>query len=80
VIQTENVSAVRLLLLPLFEPGDIEVAYFLDRRSRCIWDYYSLTRASPRFGGHVTSYINRAVAAYRHIAGIPTDRDPPLAP
>jgi len=80
VIQTENVSAVRLLLLPLFEPGDIEVAYFLDRRSPGVWDFYSLTRATPRFGGHVASYINRAVAAYRHIAGIPTDRDPPLAP
>ena len=33
VIQTENVSAVRLLLLSLFEPGDIQVAYFLERRS-----------------------------------------------
>jgi hypothetical protein len=29
VIQTENVSAVRLLLLTLFGPGDIQVAYFL---------------------------------------------------
>jgi hypothetical protein len=80
VIQTENVSAVRLLLLTLFGPGDIQVAYFLQRRSPGVWDYYSLTRTNPRFGGHVASYINRAVAAYRHIAGIPTDRDPPLVP
>jgi hypothetical protein len=80
VIQTENVSAVRLLLLSLVEPGDIQVAYFLERRSPGVWDYDSLTRTTPRFGGHVASYINRAVAAYRHIAGIPTDRDPPLAP
>lgn len=80
VIQAENVSAVRLLLLSLFEPGDIQIVYFLERRSPGVWDYYSLTRTNPRFGGHVASYINRAVAAYRHIAGIPTDRDPPLAP
>jgi hypothetical protein len=25
------------------------------------------------------SYINRAVAYYRHIAGIPTDQEPPAA-
>jgi hypothetical protein len=64
----------------IVEPGDIQAAYFLEHRSPGVWDYYSLTRTTPRFGGHVASYINRAVAAYRHIAGIPTDRDPPLAP
>jgi hypothetical protein len=26
------------------------------------------------------SYVNRAVALYRHFIGIATDRDPPLAP
>jgi hypothetical protein len=61
VIQTENVSAVRLLLLSLVEPGDIQVAYFLERRSPGVWDYGSLTRTTPRFGGHVASSINRAV-------------------
>jgi hypothetical protein len=58
----------------------IQVAYFLERRPPGGWNYYSLTRTSPRFGGHVASYINRTLAAYRHIAGIPTDRDPPHAP
>jgi hypothetical protein len=80
VIQTENVSAVRLLLMTLFKPGGIQLLHFLERRSLGVWDYYSLTRTTPRFEGRVASYINRAIAAYRHIAGIPTDRDPPLAP
>jgi len=47
--------------------------------------FYSLTRGTvclivfrpPRSG---ESYANRAVAMYRHVAGIPTDRDPPNGP
>ena len=30
--------------------------------------------------GHEASYINRAVAMFRHIAGILTDQNPPAAP
>jgi len=30
-------------------------------------------------GSHEASYINRAVAYYRHIAGLPTDQEPPAA-
>jgi hypothetical protein len=30
-------------------------------------------------GGHEASYVNRAVALYRHLARIPTDREPPAA-
>jgi hypothetical protein len=84
VIQTENVTAVRKWLLPLFGPGDIQAAYFLERLSPEVWGYYSLTHtyAGPKLlrGGHEASYVNRAVALYRHFAGIPTDRDPPSAP
>lgn len=84
VIQTENVTSIRFWLLTLFEPGDVQAVYFLERLSPDAWGYYSLTRTDvasklPR-RGHESSYINRAVALYRHFAGIPTDRDPPAAP
>ncbi len=29
--------------------------------------------------GSDASYINRSVALFRHLAGIPTDQDPPVA-
>ena len=84
VIQTENITSVRFWLLPLFEPGAVQAAYFLERRSPDVWGYYSLTRTDggPKLlrRGQESSYINRAVALYRHFAGIPTDRDPPAAP
>lgn len=85
VVQTENVTAVRKwLLVPLFGPGDIQAAYFVERLSPEVWGYYSLTRTAGGSqllgGGHEASYVNRAVALYRHYVGIPTDRDPPAAP
>jgi hypothetical protein len=84
VIQTENVTAVRKWLLQLFGPGDIQAVYFLERSSPDVWGYYSLTRTDAGSkllsGRHEASYVNRAVALYRHFAGIPTDRDPPAAP
>jgi hypothetical protein len=30
--------------------------------------------------GYEASYVNRMVAIYRHLAGTPTDREPPAAP
>jgi hypothetical protein len=36
--------------------------------------------ANPLTAGHDASYVNRAVAFYRFLAGIPTDREPPAAP
>jgi hypothetical protein len=84
VLETENITPVRALLFPLYGPGDLQSVYFLERRSPIVWDYYSLTRAGAAANsiakGHEASYVNRAVALYRHIAAIPTDQDPPLAP
>ena len=84
LVETENLTAVRLLMLPLFNPGDLQSVYFFERSSPGIWGYYSLTRvghgAKAFVQGHEASYINRAVAMFRHIAGIPTDQNPPAAP
>jgi len=44
--------------------------------------YFALSRLSGRlpFGLAHASLVNRAVALFRHAAGIPTDREPPAAP
>jgi hypothetical protein len=88
VVTFENVSAVKMLFVTVFAPGALQSVYFLDLLSpdEGIWGYYSLTRGTVAELGdllmeHQTaSYLNRAAAVYRHIAGIPTDQEPPVAP
>ena len=85
VIEIDNVTPLRWLLMSFAAPGDVQTWYFLERETADSWRFYSLTRvqyASRWFSDVIpnASYINRALAMYRYIAGIPTDRDPPSAP
>jgi hypothetical protein len=83
VVATENSSTIRYLSISLFPPGEIQTICFLERESKDVWRYYSIARtgkqASLLTSGHEGSLINRAVAAYRYMAGIPTDREPPAS-
>jgi hypothetical protein len=83
VFRTDNVSRMRYFLVTLFEPGEMQSVYFLDRQPDGVWRYYSIARsgknASSLTAGHEASSINRAVAYYRHLAGLPTDKEPPAA-
>lgn len=76
----ENASPVRFLLLTLFAPGDLRSTYVLQPIAQGVWGYYALVavRAGPMAQGHEASYANRAVAVYRHVAGVPTDGAPPV--
>lgn len=84
VVEAENASPVRYLMFPLAGPGDLRFLYFIERWSTTEWGYYSLmgigTGASRLTIGYQASYVNRAVALFRHLAGLPTDREPPAAP
>ena len=83
VFDTENTGVVRFLLMPMFRPGGVQSITFLDRESQDVWRYYSIMRtsrnASLLTAGEASS-INRAVAFYRYLAGIPTDKEPPASP
>ncbi len=83
VFDVENVSTMRYLFATLFHPGEMQSIYFLDRESADVWRYYSIARtgrnASRLVTGHESSSVNRAVAFYRSLAGIPTDQEPPAA-
>jgi hypothetical protein len=83
VIDVENVSVVRYSFVTLFHPGEMQSIYFLDRESGNVWRYYSIARtgrnASRLAAGHESSSVNRAVAFYRSLVGIPTDQEPPAA-
>jgi hypothetical protein len=85
VFDVENVSIMRYLFLTLFHPGEMQSIYFLDRESDSVWRYYSIARMGRNASrlatgpGHASSSINRAVAFYRSLVGIPTGQEPPAA-
>jgi hypothetical protein len=83
-LEIENAEAVRFLGMELFAPGAYQFLYFLEREAPGTWRYYGLMRTGPAsrllLRGYEASYVNRMVAIYRHLAGIPTDREPPAAP
>jgi hypothetical protein len=84
VFDVENVSTLHFLLLTAFHPGEMQSIYFLDRESENVWRYYTIVRigknANQMLTGNESSAINRAVAFYRFMVGIPTEQEPPAAP
>lgn len=83
VFDVENVSTLRYYFIPIFHPGELQSMYFLDRESDKIWRYYSIVRtgknADRLIAGSESSSVNRAVAFYRFLVGIPTTQEPPAA-
>ena len=83
VFDIENVSIMRYAFIPVLHPGEMQSIYFLDRESEKTWRFYGLMRtgrnANKRIAGNDASSINRAVAFYRFMVGIPTDQEPPAA-
>jgi hypothetical protein len=73
VIETENVTAIKFLVVSLFDPGELRALYVAERAPDGGWTYYSLSGAtagaSPLAQGHDASYVNRALALYAHVAG-----------
>ena len=85
VFDIENVSTMRYFFIPVLQPGEMQSLYFLDRESDKVWRLYfdSIVRtgknANGLIAGNESSSINRAVAFYRHLVGIPTTQEPPGA-
>jgi Family of unknown function (DUF6675) len=80
-VQTENVTPMRWLFIPIVPSGGLQTSYFLQPDSRGEWRLYSLTRVLyvSRFFAYFVpreSYVNRAVALYRHFAALRDRTDP----
>lgn len=84
VLETENVSPIRIAIVTLFEPGALQVATWLQRLDGDVWGLYEITRASAgsssMVAGYQSSYLNRLEAVRRLLSGEPTDHEPPIAP
>jgi Family of unknown function (DUF6675) len=83
VFEVENASTMHYHLIPVFHPGELQSMYFLDRESDTVWRFYSIMRTGKSASGLIarneSSSINRAVAFYRHLVGIPDTQEPPGA-
>ncbi len=83
VFEVENISTIRYYFVPILRAGELQSVYFLDRESDKVWRYYSIVRtgknANGLIAGNESSSVNRAVAFYRSLVGIPTDQEPPGA-
>jgi len=75
-IEIENVSSIWLFVFPIFGPGDLVSTYVVERLSPTVWGYYSLwgVRNSGAGRDQEKSYVNRALAIYRHIVGVTIDQ------
>jgi hypothetical protein len=75
VVETENLSPIRAFMVTLFPPGSLRTAYFLEQRDAGTWVVYGLSStgedASSLAASSEESYVNRAVALYRHYTGQP---------
>ena len=82
VVAVENVSPIRAFLITWFPPRTLQSIYIFERREAGTWTLYALWRTGPEAqavrSGHERTYASRALAFYRHVAGIPTDLSRPV--
>lgn len=80
VVETVNESAIAFAFVTLFHENGLLSLHFIEHLDGDLWAYYGL--AAVRQGsvaGHTRSLVNRAVAFYRFLRGVPGDEGPPLA-
>jgi hypothetical protein len=83
VLTTRNVNKGRAYFLPVIDPGGLEGFFMVEREAGSIWRYYSLTRVHLLIPDAMApppkDHLNKAVALFRFLAGMPTDTEPPAA-
>jgi len=81
VVRIGNVSPVMSFIVTAFDAGDIRAVYILEKIAQGRWGYYALTVLEEGvmvIGNHDEDYRVRNVSIFRHLAGIPTDQEPPV--
>jgi len=81
IVESKNLSPIRFLIFELFAPGALQAAHRLEQLAPGVWGYYGVSAVrGGAFDSEAKSFVNRAAAYYRYLAGVPGDREPPLAP
>ena len=83
IMTTRNINRGKILGIPVIGLGGLEGFFMVEHESGPIWRYYSLTRVhlliSDAMAPPPKDHLNKAVALFRFLAGIPTDTEPPAA-
>jgi len=83
IIDLRNERPIRPPEHPKISAGGYRYVFILDREGPGVWRYYGVTGLRGAGGGAITwirgSYLNRAIAMYQYIAGLPMEREPPAA-
>ena len=83
IIDIRNQRAVNPPVHPKIAAGGYRYLFMFDRAAPGVWRYYGITGLRGKGAAAVTwfrnSYVNRAIAMYRYVAGIPMEREPPAA-
>jgi len=80
VVESKNLSPIRFLIFELFAPGALQAAHRLEQLAPGVWGYYGVTAVrGGALDNETKSFVNRAAAYYRYLAGVPAEREPPLA-
>jgi len=84
VVATENVTPIKIMIMTAFESGALQTVTFVQKEGPDLWSTYQITRvgigANSMVLEHQGSFLNRLEAIRRHLAGQPSDQQPPLAP
>jgi hypothetical protein len=80
-----NESDIRALFVRAIDAGEMRQLYVIERDPdyEDVWRFSGIVDARSQAGPFslpARSYISRAAAYYRYMAGIPTDLEPPVAP
>ncbi len=82
-VALENMTPLSALGFTIFGPSALQSVTFLERRGPDLWGFYSIVRTATGTSmlahGREASFLNRQAAVFRFLAGIPTDREPPVA-
>lgn len=83
VVVTENITPIKVSIVTAFEPGTLQTVAIVQREGGGLWSTWQATRVgsagSSLVLSHPGSFLNRLEAIRRYLAGLPTDRDPPIA-
>jgi hypothetical protein len=80
IVESANVTPLQFLFVELYAPRALRVIHILDRLSSDVWATYTVSAVqSGTLKQDPRAVVNRAAAYQRFLAGVPADRDPPLA-
>ncbi|WP_157736317.1 DUF6675 family protein [Granulosicoccus antarcticus] len=81
VLQSNNISSIRLGPVTLFKPDEVRSVLFINRIDDTTWSYFSLAVIThSSLAARKKSLVNRQAAFYRLLIGQAPDQNPPLAP